>query len=181
MFVEASVLLYPIIEMIGLATGRPEDNKAELVNGIYWLGNPDELPSVVSKQKPYEDMTKLENLKKYMNCVKPSSAPTVQQLYKLRHYYLHGLGPSIDKKLPEKENPIDVALPRGMAWGIEDGLYKYWKNLADDHGSGGWLKRLAQAEIYPFKIDGSNGFEAGLIDPDIVDRLIAKRLRDDRQ
>jgi hypothetical protein len=48
---------------------------------------------------------------------------------------------------------------------------KYWKQLKEDDGDQKWVERLARADIRPLKIQGSGVFEAGLIDPNIVDYL----------
>lgn len=181
MFVETSVLLYPIVEMIGLAVmDKAVDamkSSNRLAAGIYWLHDPTKLPSKVTGKDAKNDSSSLERVHRHMPADRGVS--TLSTLYYLRHYYLHGLGRSTDV---EEEHLIDYALPQGMAGAIEDGLYTYWKELQTDDGRpDGWLNRLAQSDIHPFKISGSNDFEEGLIDPGIVNRILGSRLREDRQ
>jgi hypothetical protein len=47
-------------------------------------------------------------------------------------------------------------------------MHEYWEQLKSDNGNGGWVSRLAQADIYPFIISGSGLYDCGLIDYNIV-------------
>jgi hypothetical protein len=174
-FLETSVLLFPVLEIIGNAVKTEGSDK--LVAGIYWLQNPRELPSKVVKAcEARIDNTILDRVHKDMPA--EQTKPTVRAVYQLRNYYLHGVVRSSDSTIPKEEEIISYSLPKGLAGAIEEGLYSYWECLTEDDGKRGWVNRLARADIHPLIIPGSFGFaDDGLIDPDTIDRILNRRLR----
>jgi len=66
---------------------------------------------------------------------------------------------------------MNYELPRAIAIYSETAMREYWRQLKQDDGTHEWIARLAQADIHPFPIQGSKYFEAGLIDPEIVEYL----------
>jgi len=109
----------------------------------------------------------VSSLTPYMNG-KP--APRVCDLYYLRNYYLHGLKNVTDRSVPIADI-INAELPYAIIQQSENAVHIYWEHLKQDKGTHEWINRLAQADIRPFVIQGSELFEAGLVDPDIVDYL----------
>jgi len=173
-FIEATVLLFPMIELIGYARlddrqvskhhskrGKPATDIANvnLWAGLHWLLNPSWLP-VVNDNKQKVDATKLDKWQ-------------IGHLVSLRHYLLHG-----SKKAKDyKNNPVPIddivnyELPGFIVDKAQQTMPDYWKLLKQDDDSHGWLERLARADIWPLKLQGSGFFEEGLVDPDIVDCL----------
>jgi hypothetical protein len=66
---------------------------------------------------------------------------------------------------------MSYRLPQAIVKRAEEVIPEYWKQLKEDDGSQEWVERLARADIRPLEINGSGVFDAGLIDPDIVDYL----------
>lgn len=177
-FVETSVLLFPIIEIVGNAIRAEKADK--LASGLYWLHDPYKLPGNLKARDITKNDVQLRSIHKHLP--PEQDIPFISNLYQLRNYYIHGVIRSSDPNLPKEENIISYILPKGMAGAIEDGLYSYWDNLINDNGNLGWVDRLASADIHPFIIQGSQGFaDDGLIDPYIIDRLQQKKLRDNPQ
>jgi len=100
----------------------------------------------------------------------------IGHLISLRHYFLHGSKKEKDEKgkiLPIPDI-ISYELPEFIIQNAEQAILDYWKCLKEDKGGeGGWVDRLARADIQPLKLQGSE-YEKGLVDPDIVDCLEEK-------
>ena len=99
-----------------------------------------------------------------------SQGPQVSDLFFLRNYYLHGLKEHSDPTITIADI-INAELPYAITQQAETAMRAYWNQLLQDDGSHGWIERLVNADIHPFVIQGSELFEAGLVDPDIVDYL----------
>jgi hypothetical protein len=173
-FIEATVLLFPMLELIGYARlddrqvskhhptrkGIPADvSNVNLWAGLHWLRDPNWLP-VVGDNRQKTDTTQLGRWQ-------------IGHLVSLRHYLLHGSKKAKDEK--GKPIPIDdiinYELPGFIVERAQQTMPDYWEQLKQDSGSQGWLEHLARADIRPLKLQGSNFFEEGLVDPDIVDCL----------
>jgi hypothetical protein len=91
----------------------------------------------------------------------------------LRNYFLHGSkDPGDSQGGPAPAAGImSYELPIVLAQKAEKAMPVYWGQLKQDDGTQKWVERLARADIRPFQIQGSGVFEAGLVDPDIVDYL----------
>jgi len=168
-FLEATVLLFPMIELIGYSRvdgnevrnvfqGKSDVSAVNLWAGLHWLLDPSWLPTV-QKQDQRADPTKLYKWK-------------IGQLVSLRHYLLHGYKQvSYKGSAVPIDDIINYELPEYVVTRAKKTLPDYWRQLKQDDGSRNWVKRLAQADIRPLKLQGSNLYEEGLVDPDIVDRL----------
>lgn len=157
-FVETTSLLFPMIELVGHARSGIGGSNKSLWAGIYWLHNPKVLRQVPTP--PRADTTKVCAL----------LGLEVGHLIALRHYYLHG-SKNLDCRRISIADIISYKLPQAIAKQAEKVMPVYWDQLKQDDGTPGWVERLARADIRPFKIQGSKFFEAGLVDPDIVDYL----------
>lgn len=172
-FLEATVLLFPMIELIGYSridhnqvrnTFDPKKKKNDdvsMVNlwaGLHWLRDPSWLPQV-RDQNQRDDSTLLSEWQ-------------IGHLVSLRHYLLHG-----SKQVSYKGSPVPIddiinyKLPKFIVTRGQQTLPNYWKQLRQDDGNQKWLERLAQADILPLKIQGSGIYEEGLVAPDIIDWL----------
>jgi hypothetical protein len=168
-FLEATVLLFPMIELIGYSrvddnevrnvfNGRSDVSAVNLWAGLHWLLDPSWLPAV-QNQNQRADSTLLSRWQ-------------IGHLVSLRHYLLHG-----SKQVSYMGSPVPIddiinyELPEYVVTRARETLSDYWQQLRQDDGSQGWVKRLAQADIRPLKLQGSNLFDEGLVDPDIVDCL----------
>jgi len=165
-FIETSSLLFPMIELVGEA--RREKKKHELGAGCLWLLDPAYQPTK-SECDESKDTRRLDALKTYMS---PSrQGPMVSDLYCLRNYYLHGSRNAFGKR-GSIADIVNAELPNAIARRAEVTIRSYWNQLKSDDGTQGWIDRLAKADIHPLPILGSDGlFDAGLIDPNIVDYL----------
>lgn len=161
-FVEASSLLFPMIELVGEARKAPSGSP--LGAGIQWLRDPNYLPPQNMKP-PKTDQDRLNNLLTFMP--ERLQGPTVSDLFYLRNYYLHGVKNNSRNKAIPIADIINADLPEAIARYSEEAMREYWRQLRGDDGTHHWVERLAAADIHPLRIQGSN-FEAGLIDPDIV-------------
>ena len=161
-FIETSSLLFPMIELVGEARKVPRTQ--ELGAGIRWLQTPENLPT---GQDPIQDTTPVNSLANYMNA---KGIPRVCDLYYLRNYYLHGPKNLKDSTVPIADL-VNAELPYAITQQGEHAMRVYWQQLRQDDGTHGWIERLAAADIRPFAIQGSDIFDAGLVDPDIVDYL----------
>jgi hypothetical protein len=168
-FVETTSLLFPMLELVGHARldvgqARAACPKRKFLNapnlwaGLYWLQEPKVLPQVPSP--PETDGTRMSAV----------LGLEIGHLILLRHYFLHGSQTWDDARV-YIPNTINYELPRAIAKRTKEVIPDYWKQLKQDDGTQGWIKRLADADIRPLKIEGSGDFEAGLIDPDILDYL----------
>lgn len=172
-YVETYVLLFPMLELIGKAvhSSKSQSYEERLAAGLYWLNEPDRLPDRVydppkskSNNTPQNDSELLDNLPHIdANINKPS----ISDLIKIRNYLLHGVSGQTGETWA-----MNYQHPRSMAIQAEIAMREYWKQLTQDSGnSGGWIDRLAQAQIEPFPIPGSVSYEKCLIDHDIVEYL----------
>jgi hypothetical protein len=168
-FVEATILLFPMLELIGYARlddrqvskhyNRRDVGNVNLWAGLHWLRDHSWSP-VVKDKRQKTDTTQLGKWQ-------------IGHLISLRHYLLHGSKKAKDRK----GNPIPIddiinyELPGFIVGRAQQKMPDYWKQLNQDDGSRGWLERLARADIRPLKLQGSNFYEEGLVDPDIVDYL----------
>ncbi|MBC8262569.1 MAG: hypothetical protein H8E47_00395 [Anaerolineales bacterium] len=172
-FLEAAVLLFPMIELVGYARVDhnqvksifdPKNKKKDDVSavnlwaGLHWLRDPNWLP-VVQRKNQRDDPTLLSKWQ-------------IGHLVSLRHYLLHG-----SKQVSHKGGPVPIddiisyELPEYVVTRVQETLPDYWRQLKEDDGSQRWVERLAQADIRPLKLQGSGFYEEGLVDPDIVDLL----------
>jgi hypothetical protein len=165
-YVETYILLFPMIELIGKAVHERNNPSSDerLVAGLRWLNN----PSVLPPDHSVRDNAPLNNLK---HIDQNLSKPTVSDLVLIRNYLLHGVTGHTGEPWA-----MNYQHPRAMAIQAEIAVREYWGQLQRDSSSNRWMARLAQADIKPFPIPGSNlpgepSFEKCLIDPDIVEYL----------
>lgn len=168
-FLEATVLLFPMIELIGYSrvddnevrnvfNGRSDVSAVNLWAGLHWLLDPSWLPAV-QNQNQRADSTLLSKWQ-------------IGHLVSLRHYLLHG-----SKQVSYMGSPVPIddiinyELPEYVVTRAQETLPDYWQQLRQDDGSQSWVERLVQADIRPLKLQGSRLFDEGLVDPDIVDCL----------
>jgi len=167
-FLEATVLLFPMIELVGYS--RVDDNEVERVfgnrdvsgvnlwAGLHWLRDTEWLPTVQDTHQRADPTL--------------FSKWQIGHLLSLRHYLLHG---SKQVSYRGSQVPIDDIIHFELAdyivAQVHKALPKFWQQLRQDDGNQRWIERLAQADIRPLKIQGSKLYEDGLIDPDIVDCL----------
>jgi hypothetical protein len=168
-FLEATVLVFPMIELIGYSrvddnevrsafNGKSDVSAVNLWAGLHWLLDPTRLPAV-HDQNQRADSTPLFKWQ-------------IGHLVSLRHYLLHG-----SKQVSYMGSPVPIddiinyELPEYIVTRAQETLPYYWQQLRQDDGSQKWVERLAQADIRPLKLQGSNLYEEGLVDPEIVDCL----------
>jgi hypothetical protein len=149
-FVEATSLLFPMIELVGHARLANPGSNASLWGGLHWLRDPAWLPP----SNPISTQSDPRKLAKWQ----------IGHLVSLRHFYLHG---SKQSKIPIYD-VLSFELPGVMVELAEKAMPAYWKLLKKDDGSQKWVERLADADIHPLVISGDKQVEKGLIDPDIV-------------
>lgn len=174
-FVEASILLYPMLELIGEARLGNElrtGSWRRLASGIDWLIDPMIFPTRPSNTRDdlSTDNTRVGSLGRYMNTL--PSGPKVRELYHLRNYFIHGLKNQEDPHfdIGAVQTCMNYELPYAIVKQAKVGLAVYWRQLTNTDGSASrdWVDRLAEADIYPFGIIGAPIYEKGLVDPDIV-------------
>jgi hypothetical protein len=166
-FVEATSLLFPVIELIGEARRDKRVASSALGAGIQWLRDPGYLPPAQTNNDVKVDTRRLDTLLPFMT---RAHGPQVSDLFFIRNYFLHGLKSHRDPTVSIADL-MNYELPRAIARYSEIAMRDYWQQLKQDDGTHDWVSRLAQADIHPFPIQGSNHFEAGLIDPDIIEYL----------
>lgn len=166
-FVEATSLLFPIIELMGEARRDKSVASSALGAGIQWLRDPSYLSPAQTTNDVKIDTRRLATLVPFMN---RTHGPQVSDLFFIRLYFLHGLKSHHDPNVSIADL-MNYELPRAIAIYSETAIREYWQQLKQDDGTHQWVSRLAQADIHPFPIQGSNYFEVGLIDPDIVEYL----------
>jgi hypothetical protein len=181
-FVEATILLFPMIELVGHARleagqvkeayGKDEVNVANLWAGARWLLDPEELPQVKDNCLKH-DSDRLDVLLAHMQPER-TRGPEIRELIFTRNYFLHG-SKAWDGLKVHMPDVLNYELPKAIADRAQEVMPIYWRQLRRDDGSEGWLRRLANADIRPFVIQGSGVFEEGLVDPDIVDYLEGRR------
>lgn len=168
-FLDATVLLFPMLELIGYARvddvevgkqhRRGDVSTVNLWAGLHWLRDPDWLP-VVNDNKQKADDTLVCRWQ-------------IGHLVSLRHYLLHGSKNARDKQgnpLPI-DDIVNFELPGFIVENAQSAMSEYWRHLRQDDGSAHWVKRLARSDIRPLRLQGSEFFEEGLVDPDIVSWL----------
>lgn len=166
-FIETSSLLFPIIELVGEA--RKADSAHQVLDaGIQWLRDPAYLPPSQTQNQLKANSDRLTSLEPFM--FDHPQGPQVCELFFLRNYYLHGMKKHSDPGFAIADI-INAELPYAITQQAESAIRAYWNQLLQDDGSHGWIERLANADIHPFVIQGSSLFDAGLVDPDIVDYL----------
>ncbi len=167
-FLEATLILFPMIELIGYCRvdateakhvyDKSDVSAVNLWAGLHWLRDPTFIPSVTNKHQR-KDVTLLDKWQ-------------IGHLVSLRHYLLHG---SKNAKFEGKTVPVEDILshefPGFALHRAVNALPKYWLQLCYDDGTQKWLDRLSNADVRPLKIQGSKLFQDGLIDPDIVECL----------
>jgi hypothetical protein len=174
-FVEASMLLFPMLELIGEARLGNASNPGSwrrLASGIDWLIDPLQFPrkSIGTRQDFSTDEARVSTLGSHMSTL--PTGPKVKELYHLRNYFIHGLKNQSDPNfdIGAVQTCMNYELPYAILEQSKVGLTTYWEQLRnpDDSAPQGWVTRLAEADIYPLGILGSPLYEKGLIDPDIV-------------
>jgi hypothetical protein len=174
-FVEASILLFPMLELVGEARMGNEAHAGSwrrLASGIDWLIDPLVFPTRSSGTRDNfsADESRISTLGRYMQTL--PSGPKVREIYHLRNYFIHGLKnqdvPNFD--IGAVQTCMNYELPYALIRQAKLGLAIYWKQLRnEDHtGSTNWVTHLAETDIYPFGIMGSGVYEKGLIDPNII-------------
>lgn len=164
-FVEASLLLFPMLELVGQA--RLGNEKGEVLgSGIDWLLDPREFPRGRTAKDLKVDEDRVATLGKHMTTL--PEGPRISEIFHIRNYFTHGLknqhDPNFD--IGAVQTSMNYELPCAITKQAKAGLAMYWRQLIN--GPQGWVTRLARADIYPFGIMGSIIYEKGLIDPDIV-------------
>jgi hypothetical protein len=166
-FVEASLLLFPMLELVGQA--RLGDGTASaLAGGIDWLRDPRDPPRRRTDKDLYADQDRVGTLGRYMSTL--SEGPMIRELAHLRNYLTHGLKNQRDSlfDIEALQTSMNYELPRAIVQQAKVGMAEYWHQLADGPDHKEWVTRLAKADIHPFGIMGSQIYEKGLIDPDIM-------------
>lgn len=168
-FLEATILLFPMIELIGHCRidpsqvshayqGSADVGAVNIWAGLYWLLDPTMAPTVNDK-KQREDTNFLGKWQ-------------IGHLVSLRHYLLHGTKQvRYGGQLIPTEDILSFQFPEFVIERSISNLPIYWKYLCHDEGNAVWVNRLASADVRPLIVQGSRLFESGLIDPDIVDCL----------
>jgi hypothetical protein len=174
-FVEASILLFPMLELVGEARMGNKTHTSSwrrLASGIDWLIDPLVFPtrSIGTSNSFSADVSRINTLGRYMQTL--PSGPKVRELYHLRNYFTHGLKNQGDPRfdIGAVQTCMNYELPQAVIQQAKSGLAIYWKQLRNEDRSGSieWVTRLAEADIYPFGIIGSDIYDKGLIDPDII-------------
>jgi hypothetical protein len=168
-FIEATILLFPMIELIGHCRIDPIEVKnvfghgrgVSAVNiwaGLQWLLDPDKQVTIKDRNQR-RDKTLLDRWQ-------------IGHLVSLRHYLLHGSKHVIlDGYTITTEDILSFQFPGFVIERSVKNLSHYWDQLRMDNGNAGWAKRLASADVRPLRIQGSKLSEDALIDPDIVECL----------
>ena len=168
-FLEASLLIFPMIELIGYSRiddrqvlsqyHKDEISNVNLWAGLHWLENPNWLPNVIDKNQKSDNTI----LYKWQ----------IGHLVYLRHYLLHGSKNAKDKSgiIIPIQDIISFEFPMLVVEHIQKEMLAYWNELIQDDGTKEWISRLSRADIRPLQIQGSGYFEKGLVDIDIVEVL----------
>lgn len=170
-FIEAMMLLFPMLEIVGEARlGDSGDNP--ISGGLDWLGNPLQFPTPgVTHKHLKADNTRLAGIGKHMTTL--PNGPRVREFFHLRNYLVHGLKNQRDRDfdIGAVRTSMNYEMPLAVVLRSKECLVVYWSQLTDPNpaASAPWIERLAAADIYPFGIMGSTVYEEGLIDPDILE------------
>jgi len=164
-FVESSTLLFPMLELVGCARLGGGGFDECLYAGAEWLYEPNDVPTRGGKDVFKKDKRIIESLARHM--VDHETGPEIKDLFYLRNYHLHGNKNSKDSSI-RIADLINYELPKAISLEANKSLKHYWNQLKLDKGKDGWIDCLAKADIQPFIIQGSNIFEYGLVDDDIM-------------
>jgi hypothetical protein len=172
-FIGTMMMLFPMIELIGhsrigLASAGDDQFESNLGAGIELLLDPAIISHSRAKDSLKNDHRRLDKLAHYMD--EHSDGPQISDIFFIRNYFLHGLKSHHDQH-SSMEDMMNYELPKAIVPRANFCLKTYWKQLKEDDGNQEWLQRLADADIEPFIIQGSELFDAGLIDPNIVSYL----------
>lgn len=170
-FIEAMMLLFPMLEIVGQArlgdlAGSP------LGAGLHWLQDPHQFPAAdITQDQLKADETRITAIGSHMPTL--PEGPRIRELFHIRNYFIHGLmnqrDPDFD--IGAVRTSMNFEMPKGVVSRSKECLALYWRQLTGDalSSSRPWIERLAKSDIYPFGIMGSPTYELGLVDPDIVE------------
>lgn len=173
-FVEASMLLFPMLELVGQARLGYEQPRCSLGGGIDWLIDPEGFHGCRQENDMRTSNDRIHTLGRFMNTL--PSGPKVKELFHMRNYLVHGLKNQHDANfdIGAVRTSMNWELPYAIIEQSKVAIAIYWRQLRNESGnySREWVTRLAEADIYPFGIMGSRFYEYGLIDPDIICWLV---------
>lgn len=168
-FLEASILLFPMLELVGYSRldkgqilkyfGKRGSSNANLWAGLHWLRDPKWVP-VIMDNKQKSDPTIMSRWE-------------IGHLVSLRHFLLHGSKSARDKSgnpLPIQDI-INFELPGFIIEVAQPAMSQYWKDLKQDDGTHFWVERMAESDIRPLPIQGSVDFKKCIIDLKIIEFL----------
>jgi hypothetical protein len=146
-FVEAMMLLFPMIELVGEARqgNAPDDGSwRRLGAGFDWLIDPSVLPGRSSRGSNDlgKDAARFASLGQHMPSLQ--TGPEVRELYHLRNYFLHGL-----KNIGQAAQSFDMGavktcmnfeMPNAILQVAGENLLVYWNQLrSSDPDSLDWV------------------------------------------
>jgi hypothetical protein len=168
-FVEATMMLFPMIELVGHARlgSRGEHSGQNLVSGLEWLRDPKAIPTGNAKEGAKGDAARLSSLGRHMKAHN-KEGPLLYDLYRTRNYFIHGI---MNEDFRTIGDILNYELPMAIVRESRCALREYWKQLMQDDGSQSWVINLSQAKIHPLIIQGSGLYDKGLIDPNILNAL----------
>lgn len=159
-YVQSMMLMFPIIELAGTArlstNVKNPSNKTCLTAGAFWL---------------FETAT-FDNLDQE-NVSDTNDLISLFEVTTTRNYLLHGVKTS-ENRDGSSGVIYSYQIPEKWLQNMQPSSRTYWQQLTDDDGSNsdGWINRLANADIYPFRIPGATHpddyFDDGYIAPDIL-------------
>jgi hypothetical protein len=165
-FIEASILLFPMIELIGYARlGTSQSSSSNLIAGIEWLRDPNALPTGNDQTQMRTDSVRLASLGRHM-VVHSQEGPTIADVFDTRNYFTHGAKDGGFARIPSQ---LNFELPLAIVRESRNAMQMYWQALRNDDGNNSWIENLGKARIHPLVIQGSVIFEEGLLEPDILD------------
>lgn len=169
-FVEAMMLLFPMLEVVGDARLGASPG-SRLGSGIEWIMDPLRPPSSgVSERHLAANNSRIASMGKHMPSL--PSGPRVRELFHIRNYFIHGVknqhDPDFD--IGAVRTSMNFELPIALVAQAKVSLRHYWSQLTSHlpSSSRAWVGCLADADIYPFGIMGSPTYERGLVDPGIL-------------
>ena len=172
-FLEATLLLFPLLEIIGEARIGNIPNEGSwrrLASGVDWLIDPEQFPlrSNGTRNNFSSDTSRIRSLGVHMSSL--PDGPQVREMYHLRNFLVHGLKEAApDFDMGTLVTSMNYELPAAIINQSKIGLVAYWDQLRGNNPNAlDWVTRLSEAIIYPFGILGSETYEKGLVDPDIV-------------
>ena len=141
-FIGTMMILFPMIELVGHARVGPasgyDQTETNLGAGIEFLLDPETTPRPLSQKSLKTDYRRLDKLVQYMDHHK--EGPRVSDLFFIRNYFLHGVKSHKDKN-SSMEDMMNFELPKAIVPRAEYCLKIYWKQLKQDDGKKGWVKR----------------------------------------